>query len=275
MNNGTQILIFAIIGGAVGIYAAKSHLIPFGPPSATTVSTNATPIAAVTISTVPPQAAAATPPAAAAIPTAAATPPPAPAPAAAPSGKTIVCPRAITAWSPTEGGKVLGQFEKGTVLTIDESGTIAGFYKVSFPQTNGTAITALCRASDFNRGFAWLEDYDQAMRYAREDRKLVLMDFTGSDWCGWCMKLESEVFSQPEFKEYAEKNLILLRLDFPHHTPQSPSVKSQNEKLAQQYGIDGFPTIIVLNASGSKVGTLGYMEGGPRAFVAELQKLQP
>lgn len=121
---------------------------------------------------------------------------------------------------------------------------------------------------------AWLTDYKQAQQEAKANNKLLLLDFTGSDWCGWCMRLRKEVFSKPEFQQYASKNLILMEVDFPRGKDQTSTLRVQNENLAQLYGIQGFPTIIVLNGAGRKVGEFGYMEGGPNAFIAELEKLR-
>lgn len=120
----------------------------------------------------------------------------------------------------------------------------------------------------------WLTDFKQAKDQAKNDKKLILVDFTGSDWCGWCIKLDREVFSKPEFKEYADKNLVLLEVDFPKRKELSATQKAHNMELAEQYGIQGFPTIIVLNGDGRKVGELGYMPGGPSTFLAELDKLR-
>lgn len=120
----------------------------------------------------------------------------------------------------------------------------------------------------------WSEDYKASLTKAKADDKMILLDFTGSDWCGWCMKIDKEIFSQAEFKDYAKKNLELVELDFPKKRELSAKVKAQNEKLAKEYGIRGFPTIIVLNSKGDKVGELGYMEGGPQAFIDELEKLK-
>jgi thioredoxin-related protein len=120
----------------------------------------------------------------------------------------------------------------------------------------------------------WLTDYKKAQQEAKANNKLVLLDFTGSDWCGWCIKLNKEVFSKPEFKDYANKNLVLVEVDFPRAKSQSSDIKKQNEELAQQYQIEGFPTIMVLDGDGKKVGLLGYMPGGPTAFIAELEKLR-
>ena len=121
---------------------------------------------------------------------------------------------------------------------------------------------------------SWLTDYEQAQQQAKANKKLLLLDFTGSDWCGWCIRLRREVFSQPEFQEYADKNLILMEVDFPRGKEQTGDVRRQNQHLAMQYEVQGFPTIIVLNGEGKKVGELGYMPGGPSAFISELERLR-
>jgi protein disulfide-isomerase len=121
----------------------------------------------------------------------------------------------------------------------------------------------------------WLTDYDKAFAQAKAENKQLLLDFTGSDWCGWCMKLDREVFEQPEFKEYADRNLVLLKVDFPRRKPQPASEKAQNEKLAEKYRIEGYPTLVVLNPDEKKAGELGYVPGGPKAFIDELQKRAP
>ena len=120
----------------------------------------------------------------------------------------------------------------------------------------------------------WLTSYDQAQKEAQAKNRLLLMDFTGSDWCGWCIMLDKEVFSKAEFKEYASKNLVLLELDFPRGKKMPPEVTAQNEKLAVKYGIQGFPTVVVFDSSGKPLGALGYQPGGPQAFIAELERLK-
>jgi protein disulfide-isomerase len=119
----------------------------------------------------------------------------------------------------------------------------------------------------------WLTDFHRAQQEARSGHKLLLLNFTGSDWCGWCMRLQAEVFSKPEFAEYARQNLVLMKVDFPRAKSLSSEVRSQNAALAEKYEIDGFPTIVVLNEDGRPVGLLGYMPGGPSAFIGELKKL--
>jgi len=136
----------------------------------------------------------------------------------------------------------------------------------------GTIVFLL---TTFGRAEAnWLTNYDEAKTKAKSDNKFLLLDFTGSDWCGWCKRLNAEVFSKPQFQDYAAKNLVLVELDFPRAKPQTEEVKKQNMQLASQYQIEGFPTIVVLNADGRKIGELGYMEGGAEAFIAAIEKLR-
>ena len=121
---------------------------------------------------------------------------------------------------------------------------------------------------------AWLTDAPKAQAHAKKENKLVLLDFTGSDWCGWCIKLHNEVFDLKEFKDYADKNLVLVEVDFPRKKQLSADQKKANTALQEKYEIRGYPTIIVLNGEGKKVGELGYVKGGPKAFIAELDKLK-
>ena len=121
---------------------------------------------------------------------------------------------------------------------------------------------------------SWLTDYKQAQDEAKAKNKLLLLDFTGSDWCGWCIRLRREVFSQPEFQEYANKNLVLMEVDFPRGKEQTDDLRLQNQHLAMRYNVAGFPTIIVLNGEGKIVGELGYMPGGAAAFISELERLR-
>jgi len=122
---------------------------------------------------------------------------------------------------------------------------------------------------------SWLTDYKQAQQESKANNKLLLVNFTGSDWCGWCIKFDKEVFSQPKFKEYASKNLILLEIDFPRAKEQAVSLRKQNQELASQYQVEGFPTLVVLNGDGKKVWEhVGYLPGGPDAVIAELEKLR-
>lgn len=119
----------------------------------------------------------------------------------------------------------------------------------------------------------WLTNYDSAARQAAAEKKVMLLDFTGSDWCGWCIRLDKEVFSQTEFLAYAKDHLVLVKLDFPRQKPQTEAEKQQNERLSEKYKIEGFPTIIVLDSKGAKIGELGYEEGGAKSWLASLAKI--
>jgi len=120
---------------------------------------------------------------------------------------------------------------------------------------------------------AWHEDYAEALQLAKAQDKKVLVNFTGSDWCGWCIKLDGEIFSKEAFIEYANENLILVKLDFPRKKEQSDEIRTQNRKLMGEYGVRGFPTVMVLNPEGEKIGRLGYMRGGPDGFVKAVKEL--
>jgi len=119
----------------------------------------------------------------------------------------------------------------------------------------------------------WLTDYDQALAVAKEQKRPVLINFTGSDWCSWCMKLSKEVFTQDAFINYAKGNLVLLKLDFPRSLPQTPEEKAANEKKAREYGVNGFPTIVLVDANGKELNRTGYQPGGAEAYVKHLQDL--
>ena len=102
---------------------------------------------------------------------------------------------------------------------------------------------------------------------------MVLMDFTGSDWCGWCIKFDKEVFATKEFADYAAKNLVLVQLDFPRRKEQSADLKKTNTALQSKYDVSGFPTLVVLDKDGKVAGKqVGYLEGGPKAFIAKIKE---
>ena len=119
----------------------------------------------------------------------------------------------------------------------------------------------------------WEIDYAKAAATASKAGQYMLLDFSGSDWCGWCMKLDKEVFSKTDFKNYAKENLVRVLVDFPHGKPQSKKVKEQNAELAKKYDIEGYPTVIVLSPSGALVGRTGYQEGGAKQYVEHLQAM--
>jgi len=118
----------------------------------------------------------------------------------------------------------------------------------------------------------WLTDLPAAQAKARAENKMVLMDFTGSDWCGWCIKFKKEALDTPEFKDYAAKNLVLVEVDFPNKKPQSAELKKANAVLGKKYSVEGYPTFVALDKDGREIGRqVGYREGGPKAFISELE----
>ena len=118
----------------------------------------------------------------------------------------------------------------------------------------------------------WLADLTAAKAKAKAQNKRLFVNFTGSDWCKWCVTLHKEVYDTEEFLAYADKNLVLLELDYPQAKPQDERTKAQNEKALQDFGVKGFPTIVVLRPAGDEAGRLGYMKGGPKAFLEVLEK---
>jgi len=133
------------------------------------------------------------------------------------------------------------------------------------------AVTAMSIGAFASEG--WETNFEKASARAKSEGKYMLLDFSGSDWCGWCIKLDKEVFSKPAFKAYAKENLVLVLLDFPRNkSGQSKELQAQNKMLAEKFGIRGFPTVIILDPSGKPVEKTGYRPGGPEAYVEYLKK---
>lgn len=132
--------------------------------------------------------------------------------------------------------------------------------------SGGTAMSAT--------GSEWMEDFKAAKARATLEGKDMLLNFSGSDWCGWCIKLKKEVFSQPGFIKKAAKNYVLVELDYPQRTKQPARIKEQNQKLVKTYGVIGFPTVLVTDARGRVYARAGYMAGGPDKFMGYLEKIR-
>ena len=121
----------------------------------------------------------------------------------------------------------------------------------------------------------WLTDLAKAQEKAKTEKKLVLVDFTGSDWCPPCKALHKNVFTSSEFSEFAKKNLVLVEVDFPRKKEQSPEVKKANRELAKKHDIDGYPTVIVFDSAGKQLSKkVGYSGASAKDYVAELAKLK-
>lgn len=133
------------------------------------------------------------------------------------------------------------------------------------------AVSANLYSEDSNGG--WSTDFEAAKKTAAEKKLPILADFSGSDWCGWCIKLDNEVFSKKEFKEFAKDNFVLFLADFPRKKQQDEKVKKQNADLSKKFSIEGFPTVLLMDAEGRVFARTGYERGGTGAYIEHLKKL--
>lgn len=120
----------------------------------------------------------------------------------------------------------------------------------------------------------WETDLNKAADVAIKEKKQLLLFFTGSDWCGWCIRLQKEVLKTPEFAEWAQKNVVLVELDFPRRTPQKPEIQQQNMQLQQMFEVRGYPTVWLVTPTKKdgktnlgKLGSTGYVAGGPSKWL--------
>lgn len=123
----------------------------------------------------------------------------------------------------------------------------------------------------------WHTDLVKAIEISTKEKKPLMLFFTGSDWCGWCIRLQKEVFYMPEFIEWANDNVVLVDVDFPRNkSKQSTELQQQNNMLQQQFGIQGYPTIHFVRPDKidgktnlTSLGNTGYRAGGPAAWISE------
>jgi len=121
----------------------------------------------------------------------------------------------------------------------------------------------------------WLTDLPKAEAQAKTENKIVVMDFTGSDWCPACIALRKKVLDSKKFQTYAAANAVLVEVDFPDKKAQSGDLKKANEALKDKYKIDGFPTLVVLDQSGKEIGRQeGYDGSSPQEIITALEKFR-
>lgn len=120
----------------------------------------------------------------------------------------------------------------------------------------------------------WHTDVREAIALGNKEHKPLLLFFTGSDWCGWCIRLQKEVLKTPEFTKWAKEKVVLVELDYPRSVPQSPEVKQQNFELQNAFGVQGYPTVYFATAATKDgkvnfqgLGKTGYVPGGPVAWL--------
>ena len=151
-------------------------------------------------------------------------------------------------------------------------------------RTLATVCAALVAAAAFAKGpdtkgariGVWTQDYDAAVALASSNSLPLLLNFTGSDWCGWCKLMDRQVFSTDEWKKWAAENIVLAFIDFPQNKKLVPKeYVERNRKLSDKYGVRGYPTYIVVDpADGKVLGKLGASrDAKPEKFIAELEEI--
>jgi protein disulfide-isomerase len=123
----------------------------------------------------------------------------------------------------------------------------------------------------------WTTDLEAAKSRAKAENKPIFLYFTGSDWCGWCIRMDKEILTKPEFLAYAKEHLVLLEVDFPNKPAnkekQSVELRAQNKALDNQFKIQGYPTVFLADAELKTIAESAYREGGPEKYVEHLKQL--
>jgi len=134
-------------------------------------------------------------------------------------------------------------------------------------------IATVCLLSLPSQAVEWFSHFNAALAKARTENKHVLVNFTGSDWCGWCIRLRSEVFITKTFANYATTNLVCVEIDFPASKQLSDPIIKQNAMLKQLFMVEGYPTIFILNPDGKPIARTGYIAGGAELYIKHLDDL--
>jgi thioredoxin-related protein len=152
---------------------------------------------------------------------------------------------------------------------------ITGCSKKPGQEAAGSQAQSGTSASGTEVSAEWITDFEAAKQKAAAEGKDLLIDFSGSDWCYWCKKLDGEVFSKAEFINEAGRHYVFVMIDFPRDkSGQSSQLQAQNKQLAEQFKIQGYPTVILAKADGTQYAQTGYQEGGPEAYLAHLKELR-
>ena len=137
---------------------------------------------------------------------------------------------------------------------------------------SAAAAVSVCALFATSTPAGWTDDFDAAKAQAKSEGKLLLVDFSGSDWCGWCQKLDKEVFATPEFLAGVKNDYVLVLVDSPRDKSLlSEKAKEQNPKLARKYKVSGYPTVLILDSEGEVLEKTGYRKGGTQPYVEYLQ----
>lgn len=119
----------------------------------------------------------------------------------------------------------------------------------------------------------WMTNYEDASIKAKREKKSVLLFFTGSDWCGWCHKLENEALDTTNFSDSVGDQFVFVVVDFPLKMSLDQTTTAQNKELQKKYDVKGFPTVVLLNENGQLIGSTGYRPGGGKIYADHLKKM--
>lgn len=136
------------------------------------------------------------------------------------------------------------------------------------------AVLVLFTVAAKSQDLKWYTDVNEASEVSIKTKKPLMMFFTGSDWCGWCMRLQKEVFQTADFTKWANENVVLVELDFPKRKQLSAELTKQNNDLGQMFAIRGYPTVWLVTptkandqVSFERLGSTGYVAGGPQPWI--------
>jgi len=136
------------------------------------------------------------------------------------------------------------------------------------------ALLVLCSAfAVFAGGINWLDNFANAKAESKKTGKPILMLFTGSDWCGYCIKMEKDAFSKPDFQKFIQSKFVMFKADFPNRIKLQPGVVTQNNELQKKYKVAGYPTVLITNAEGRVLAKTGFLRGNEKTYKAEYEKI--
>ncbi|MFT5837297.1 MAG: thioredoxin-related protein [Candidatus Azotimanducaceae bacterium] len=136
-----------------------------------------------------------------------------------------------------------------------------------------TFLSLLGLQASLSAGEGWTTDFKAAQAKAKAEGKHLFVEFTGSDWCPPCMALHRNVFSKAAFKDYAEKSLVWVMLDFPKDKPQSKELREHNIAIRDKYNVSGYPTILIFEPAGELIGKTGFRRGGAEAYITHINEM--
>ena len=133
-------------------------------------------------------------------------------------------------------------------------------------------VVAACVAPCF-AAEGWIADMDAAKKQAAEQKKDLMIEFTGSDWCGFCIKMEQNAFGVPSFGDFLNKNFVLFKADFPSRKQIPEDIRKQNSQLSKKYAIPGYPTVVIISPDGKELTRTGFIRGDVNDYLKHYQDI--